>query len=332
MLAYAGKANFEFRAVDLPQVIRDTRRLIQASVPKHVTPAMNFATDCKAIQADPTQLRQVAMNLIINGAEAIGASAGTVTVDVQGHVLDAPPAGAVYVSPNFRAGAFVMLSVADTGCGIPADQLQRVFEPFYSTKFTGRGLGLSAVHGIIGSHGGALEVTSTPGGTTFRAYFPATAIHAASIESRHPPALSPAADPKGTILVVDDEDAIRRVVVRALSRVGFACVTASEGREAVQLFQAAPARFRLVVVDLTMPIMDGKATMRAMREAHPGVRFVVMSGLASADALAQCGDEVVERFVEKPFDARAMVDAVCGALEGTLSVEPPPLAQPLEIP
>ncbi len=316
MLAYAGKGSFEFRTVDVAQIIRDTSRLIQASVPKNVTLHMAFAANCRAIQADPTQLRQVVMNLIINGAEAIGAKAGSVSVKVEGRHLAEPPETAVFVSPNFRAGAFVELSVADTGCGIAHDQVRRVFEPFYSTKFTGRGLGLSAVQGIIGSHGGVLDLDSSGAGTTFRAFFPATSTDATRIESRRPPPMLPAAEGRGTILVVDDEDAIRSVVVRALSRVGFACVTASEGREAVQLFQAAPARFRLVVVDLTMPVMDGKATMRAMREAHSDVRFVVMSGLASADALAQCGDEVVERFVEKPFDAQAMVDAVFAALDG----------------
>ncbi len=329
MLAYAGKGSFEFRTVDVAQIIRDTSRLIQASVPKNVTLHMTFAPHCRAIQADPTQLRQVVMNLIINGAEAIGAKAGSVKVNVEATEITEPPETAVFVSPTFRAGAFVELTVADTGCGIADDLVRRVFEPFYSTKFTGRGLGLSAVQGIIGSHGGVLDLTSSAEGTTFRAYFPATALDTVRVDSRRPPPALPPTEGKGTILVVDDEDAIRSVVVRALSRVGFACVTAAEGREAVQLFQAAPARFRLVVVDLTMPVMDGKATMRAMREAHADVRFVVMSGLASADALAQCGDEVVERFVEKPFDAQSMVDAVFAALDGG---SPSAVAQAKEMP
>jgi two-component system cell cycle sensor histidine kinase/response regulator CckA len=322
MLAYAGKGRFVVEAINLSRLIEELAHLLNVSISKKVLLRCQLAEELPTIDADPAQMRQVVMNLVINAAEAIGDVEGVIALStgvmqcdevyLRGGGLIEPPA----------PGRYVYLEVTDTGCGMDAETQARIFDPFFTTKFAGRGLGLAAVLGIVRTHRGMLKVESERGrGTTFRILFPASAKTAA------PAALGGTRPPwrgTGTILLVDDEEPVRVVGTRMLQRCGFTVLTAADGREAVELFRAHRAEIACVLLDLTMPRMDGEETYRELRRLQPDVRVVLASGYSDQEISRRFRGAALAGFIEKPY----RVGTLSAKLHEALAPGPAPAGPP----
>jgi len=316
MLAYAGKAAFITAPVNLTVLVRDTAALLEATVGRRVRLELDTAEQLPAVLGDATQLRQIVMNLVINAADAIGdRTDGTVEVRTFAREL-APEFFATAVqSPVRKAGNYVGLEVADNGSGMSPEILKRIFEPFYTTKFSGRGLGLAAVLGIVQSHQGALFVESSPGwGTVFRLFLPASAAKAESSGTR--PA-SPPASLAGTVLVVDDEPAVRLVALKALRATGLEIIEAADGQAALLAFAQRAADINLVLLDLTMPGLSGEETLRQLRALAPKLPVIIMSGYSEGETMGRCASLGVSGYLAKPFEVSSLVTRLRPFLAGS---------------
>jgi CheY-like chemotaxis protein len=299
MLAYSGRGRLALEPVELSGLVEEMAGLLRASISKRVQLHLDVAPGLPVLEADATQLRQVAMNLITNASEAIAEEGGAISVRTgstagnRAYLVDHP------WNENLPEGEYVFLEVSDTGCGMDEETRRKIFEPFFTTKFTGRGLGMAAVLGIVRKHGGAVHVSSEPGrGSTFRVLLPVREMSAAVVE----PVLERAREPReGTILVVDDEPIVRRVVARMLERAGHSVVVASNGMEGVDTFAARPDEIAAVVVDLTMPDIGGGEVLARVRSLRPGIPVVLMSGYTQEDFDTQFTGKERVAFLHKPF-------------------------------
>jgi PAS domain S-box-containing protein len=317
LLAYAGKGQFIVEPVHLSDLVRHITDLIRSSIPRSVHLLLELDPDIPAVQADAGQLQQLIMNLVINAAEAVGdkgsgaviARTGAQSVDetyIREFEMDAA-AGASGLS----VGRYVYLEVIDTGTGMDEATKARIFDPFFTTKFTGRGLGLAATLGIVRSHKGALSVSSLPGaGSTFRVLFPAVT---AEIVVPEEPAEA-REKVSGTVLVVDDEDVVRRTVKVALEGRGFEVVVAENGREAIELLRKNGDQISLVLLDLTMPVMSGEETLQRLREIRADVPVIISSGYSEAEARRRMGNMGALTFIQKPYTGARLVEAISGVL------------------
>jgi PAS domain S-box-containing protein len=283
MLAYAGKASFALERVGLRELVEEMAHLLKTAMSKKAILTLNLEKGLPPIEADPSQIRQIVMNLIINASEAIGDRSGVITVSVGATRCDEECLRRTQLHDDLVPGRYVHLEVTDTGHGMDAETRSRIFEPFFSTKFTGRGLGLAAVLGIVRSHKGALKVYSELGkGTTFKVLFPA-------MEDAGKDALTNASSPladwrgKGTILLVDDEESLTALGTRMLEHLGFTVLTAADGMQAVELYRERGKEIDLVLMDLTMPHMDGAEAFGELRRLNPEVRVVLASGYSHED-------------------------------------------------
>ena len=311
MLAYSGRSRFVTERINCSQQVRAITSLLAASIPKNVVLQQELADGLPAIEADAGQLQQLIMNLVINGAEAVGAVPGSVTVSTRvEQVSEEFLARATFVG-DVSPGAYVLFEVRDTGCGMDDATVARIFDPFFTTKFTGRGLGLAAVLGIVRGHKGAINVRSRPGGgTTFQVLFPAARGEA---HAPTPSTAEPAAVGRGTILVVDGEEIVRCTAKFALERYGYRVLLASDGREALETFARRSGDVSLVLLDITMPSMDGEATFRELRKIRPDAAVLGSSGYSEAEALARFGDGL-SGFIQKPYTAERLAQKVQSCL------------------
>ncbi len=316
MLAYAGRGKFVLARVDLNALVTEMSQLLQVSISKKVELRYDMASGLDAIDGDPSQIQQVVMNLITNAAEAIGDRVGTITLRTGLIRLEAGQQPASYGAEPLPEGECVYLVVADTGSGMDPATLGRIFEPFFTTKFTGRGLGLAAVQGIMRSHHGMLTVDTVPDqGTTFSVFFPVASVVASTASAVEPTQLSGAArHGAGTVLIVDDEEPIRSVARRALERAGYRVLDAPDGAKAMHLFRAHLGEIGAVVLDLTMPVMDGRQVLKHLRAINPDVRVVLSSGFSEHDlsARGETGDEL---FLQKPYMLGELLDTVRAAMD-----------------
>ncbi len=305
MLAYSGRGRFVVQQLDLGQLVEETAQMLQISISKKAVLRFHLEKNLPPVDADATQLRQVIMNLVINASEAIGDKSGVIALTTGLTRVDRAYLGGTMLAPELAEGEYVFLEVSDNGCGMGAETQARIFDPFYTTKFTGRGLGLAAVLGIVRGHKGALKVYSEKGrGTTFKLLFPiATGLGEAAAEVPVAPARWQG---RGTVLVVDDEETIRSTVARMLRLTGFEPVLVCDGREAVEVYRAEPGRFALVLLDLTMPHMDGEETFTELRRLRADVRVVLMSGFNQQEALVRFPGKGLASFLQKPFDMEAL--------------------------
>jgi CheY-like chemotaxis protein len=297
--------------MNLEQQARQIVALIAASISKGVKVELDFAPDLPAVEGDAGQLQQLIMNLVINGAEAIGEDGGTVTVSTRLREIDRDYVKDNLAGDNIPPGSYLVLEVHDTGSGMDAATQARIFDPFFTTKFTGRGLGLAAVLGIVRGHQGALTVYSEPGnGTTFKVFLP---IAGASVEAAVEP--SPVTDLRGegTILVVDDEEVILRTVRAALERYGYTVVSAGGGEEAAQILQQMGGGIKLILLDMTMPVISGEQTLHLLRAIRPDVPVIATSGYNEVEALRRFGVGI-SGFIQKPFTPRKLAEKIHSVL------------------
>jgi PAS domain S-box-containing protein len=302
ILAYAGKGEFVVENVNISAVVRKTMKLIGGAIPGNVKVELALEEELPAVLADDTQMEQVAMNLILNAAEATGERGGKVAVRTGVQDLDSAAAER-YDIGNPKPGPYVVLEVEDTGIGIDASIKPNIFDPFFTTKFMGRGLGLAALSGIVRALKGAVLVDSTLGeGATFRVLLPASA--ARELETEQYP-----------ILVVDDEETVRQVAEFALRRGGYDVAVTADGQEAVNLFRERNGRFALVLLDMTMPGMSGEEVFRHLKTIRSDVPIILSSGFNEQEATRRFGGLGVADFLQKPYTSRALLRKIEKALE-----------------
>ncbi len=323
LLAYSGRTHIEFRPLDASALVRDTVELLAVSVGARCRLRADTPAGLPAVEADRSQLQQVVMNLVMNAAEALGEAGGDVTVRTSLVDADRDLLAQGYVDDDLQPGRYVAVEVADTGRGMPEDVRRRIFEPFFSTKSQGRGLGLAAALGIVRRHRGTMIVRSAAGaGTTFVARAPASAARVEPPAAPVGPATHAPLVAGGLVLVVDDEAGVRRVAVRMLERAGFATREASDGAEAVEMFERGPEAFRAVLLDLTMPRLGGEEALAAMRARRPAVPVVLASGYHEPEIVRRLRHDTALAFVQKPYKSEDLL-ARLGEVLGATSVSPP---------
>jgi PAS domain S-box-containing protein len=301
MLAYVGKGQSELKRVDLPALVEEMTHLLKTSINKKAILNLNFEQGLPPIQADANQIRQIVMNLIINASEAIGERGGVITVSIGARESDLEYLRKTCLKNDLPAGLYVYLEVSDTGCGMDEETLQRIFEPFFTTKFTGRGLGLAAALGLVQTHNGALCLQSAPGkGTTFTVLFPALPVRE-EVRADATGTSTAAWQGSGTVLLVDDEASVRHVVRMMIEYLGFSVLTAADGRQALDLYRERGGEITLVVLDMTMPRLDGVETFRELRRIDPKACVILSSGYAEEDVVSQLAGKGLSGFIQKPY-------------------------------
>ena len=298
LLAYSGKGQFVIEPVALGAVVSELAPMLTVVVPKAARLEVDVADGPTVIMGDRSQLEQVVMNLITNAAEALDGGPGEIVARVSRIArADQPP--------------HVVLEVRDTGRGMTTDTAARMFDPFFTTKGAGRGLGMSAVLGIVRSHHGRIEVASQPGdGTGFRLEFPA---HDAEVATTPPPRAEEPDGPRGTVLVVDDEAAIRASVSAILGYLGYDVIQAEDGAAAVAIVERG-VPLAAALVDMTMPVLSGPDTAQALARLAPGLAIVMTSGYSEEAAALQLGEIRVGGFLQKPFGLDELAQALARAL------------------
>ena len=316
MLAYSGKGRFVVHPVDVNSLVREMAQLLQTVISKRAALRFAFASNLPPVEADATQLRQIVMNLITNASDALSGEDGVITLRTGIRHATREFLRSSYVDDELPEGTYAFIEVEDSGCGMDAGTIQRIFDPFFSTKFTGRGLGLAATLGIVRGHRGTIKVDSKPSsGTTFTILLPCSVadstIAAAGMTPRRERFRG-----SGAVLVVDDDETVRLVAQHMLERSGFTVLTARDGSEAVSTFRAARDKIALVLLDLTMPALSGEEAFRAMRQVRPDVRVVLMSGYSSQELAARFGAEGLAGFIQKPFRVDELEACLTAALAG----------------
>jgi PAS domain S-box-containing protein len=314
LLAYAGKGRFVIEPIDISALVREIAALIQTSIPKNVQLRLELADDLQSIEADVSQVQQVVMNLVINGAEAIAQNDnGSVVVATRMQNVDEHyPLTTLDGAPELPAGRYVSLDIHDTGCGMDEATLSHIFDPFFTTKFAGRGLGLAAVQGIVRGHKGAMKIYSRPGeGTTFKVLFPATQQAPAPKKAIIPHI----AATSELILVIDDEEIIRRTARSMLEREGFTVVVAENGKEGVDLFQVLSEKVAAVLLDMTMPVMNGEEAYSRLKAIKSGVKVILSSGYNEVEAVQRFAGKGLVGFIQKPYSADTLREKIRMALQ-----------------
>lgn len=314
MLAYSGRGRFEIRPLDLNAVVREMAYLLEVSISKNVTMTFDLSEDLPGIEGDVTQLRQVVMNLITNASEAIGNSGGGVQLVTESIRLEDRCVLTAGVEERLPSGDYVRLRVTDDGCGMSEETAARIFEPFFSTKFTGRGLGLAAVLGIIRGHHGAIEVRSSPDeGTTIEVLLPVAQSRAEVPVTRD--ASCEEWTSSGRVLVIDDEEMVIDVASLILESAGLDVVSAPDGSAGIRQLRELGDDLRLVLLDLTMPGLSGDETFAELRAISPSVPIVLMSGYDEDEVAGRFADSKPDGFVHKPFLREQLLAGVRQALD-----------------
>jgi PAS domain S-box-containing protein len=309
LLTFARRsAQTEQSPLDPNAVVGEVVKLLERTIDKAISIEPHLAGDLKRVKGDTSQLHQALLNLCLNARDAMPAG-GKLIIETQNVRLgEATTFHDLHVEP----GDYVVLSVTDTGVGMEPSVQQRIFEPFFTTKEHGRGLGLAMVYGIVRGHGGVVHVYSVPGqGTTFKIYLPALRDTAAA------PATLQKTVPGGqeTVLIVDDEEDVRRVLQRILERGGYTVIVAQSGTQAAELYRQRSSAIELVVLDVIMPRMGGQETFRRLRELNPGIRVLLSSGYSESGQTAEILEEGARGFLQKPYDVETVLRKVRQTLD-----------------
>jgi CheY-like chemotaxis protein len=312
MLAYAGKGSFLIEPVNVSELVREISALLSSSISRQVKIELDLSDGLPPVEADPAQIQQIVMNLVINGAEAIGDQPGTVHVSTSVKDMDGPSTGQMRGADELLPGLYVAIEVEDNGSGMDQSTMEQIFDPFFTTKFTGRGLGLAAALGIVRSHRGGIAVYSEPGrGSRFCVFLPATGTRA---QARETAKTASELNGTGTILVIDDEVFVRRAAQAALERYGYRVLTAENGQVGVDLFRRLSGQIHLVLLDLTMPVMSGEATLEQIRRIRRNVPVLLSSGFDDSEAVRKFSHGGPAEFVQKPYTSTALAEKVKRAL------------------
>jgi nitrogen-specific signal transduction histidine kinase/CheY-like chemotaxis protein len=330
LLAYAGKGQVFAATFNLSDLVSRSTQLLVSSIPKNAELVFHPSEQVLPINADPSQIEQVVMNLVINAGEAMPPHTDG-RIEITTSIIEVAPEVARAQAPAFdvRAGQFVCLGVTDNGSGMDEATLARVFDPFFSTKFTGRGLGLAAVQGIVRSCGGFIEVhSSSRAGSTFRVFIPVAAKKPAAeiLASARARASREGGLRHGAILVVDDEELVRELACMTLRSHGHKVLEAKNGKDALDVLAGASPLPSIVLLDLTMPVMGGEELVPILNRDYTGLRIIVTSGYPEEEVRRGFRPDAVAAFLQKPYTVTALADKVARTLESSGPDERTPAA------
>lgn len=312
VLSFARGLEGKHTTVQVRHLILEIAHIVKETFPKSIEFCMDIASNLWTVSGEPTQLHQILMNLVVNALDAMP-NGGILTISAENSIVDENYAK---IHIDARVGAYIAIAISDTGTGIEPQVIERIFEPFFTTKSIGKGtgLGLSTVMGIVKSHGGFVHVYSEVGqGTQFKVYLPA--LQATEIPESQDPEL-----PLGQgelILVVDDESAIREVTKTSLETYNYKAITASDGMEAVDLYQKYQSEISVVLTDMMMPLMDGPTTINTLQKINPQVKIIAVSGLNLSDKLTAATNIGVKTFLFKPYSAKELLKTINVVLHST---------------
>ena len=307
LMIYGAKENPVFEPVNVSLVIEDILQLIKVSISKQVTLQLDLAKGLPPAYANPAQLRQIVMNLVTNASEAIGDQQGLIRIGLERVRLTRD--SELTDPTNLPKGDYLKLEVSDTGSGMSPEVQFRIFDPFYSTKQAGRGLGLAVVHGILRSHGGAINVISAPGqGTTIRVFLPYAGKRAKAqrgVRSSGPAKMS---DRTGTILIVDDEDLLRTTVSKLLRKNGFEVIEAGDGSAAMDLLRSHKDAADLVLLDVSLPGISSRDVLEEVQRMQPALKIIITSAYGKEVVDASFAGLRVDHFIRKPFQIAELLN------------------------
>ncbi len=310
MLAYSGRGAFMVRSLRLSDFVDEMSALFEAAIPKKIRIQYDHEGDDPIIDGDAEQIEQLVMNLVTNAVESIGSKRGTITIRTGRMEVNEAYLRGTYLDDDLPAGRYAFLEVADTGRGMDAETRKKVFDPFFSTKFAGRGLGLAAVLGVVRGHRGAVRVESEPGrGSVFRVLFPALAREEPACRRRGESDVTDA-NRSQTVMVVDDEVQVRQLASKALETRGYQVVLAEDGETCIGLFEEDPERYDVIVLDLTMPDLDGTEVLERLRAIRPDVRVILSSGYAEQDVVRRFAGKELTAFLHKPYVPATLLELV----------------------
>ena len=315
MLAYSGRGKFVIQWLDLSRVVGDLARLLHVSVSKKARLEYEFCDDLPPIEADATQVQQIVMNLMTNASDALGDETGVIGVRTGLIHADENYLANAYLDEDLANGPYAYVEVSDTGCGMDEETKARIFDPFFTTKFTGRGLGLAAVLGIVRGHGGTIKIDSTPGkGTTTRVLFPCAdeaVAGRAQVECSSEDVAAPEYwQGTGKVLVVDDEEVVRSLAKSILEEAGYSVMTARDGKEGVEMFSECADEITVVLLDLTMPNMDGEETFRELCKIRSDVPVILSSGYNEEEIATRFDGQGLAGFIHKPYHVQNLMETL----------------------
>ncbi|MCU1239062.1 MAG: sensor hybrid histidine kinase [Candidatus Solibacter sp.] len=307
MLAYSGRGQFVLERVDLSRMVEQTVRLLESVISKKAVLTLDLAPDLPMVEGDLSQVRQMLINLASNASDALEDRSGEIWIRTGLMWAENGELSSLHAGHTVPAGLYVYLEVADTGSGMDADTVGRIFDPFFTTRFAGRGLGLPAVMGITRAHRGSIRVVSAPSqGTTVRIFFPALQDAETKVQDTREAETS--AFPRaGTILVVDDEEPIRRLTRAVLEDAGLTVLSAADGNEALRVFHEHCGEIHAVLLDLTMPGIDGAEVFQSIHRLRPETRVVLCSGYNECEFTSRLGEERPAAFLRKPYQPRELL-------------------------
>ena len=312
ILDYVAPTKLITELTDLRSLVESMSKLLEACCSARVELRYDLEPSAPPIRAAPTELRQILMNLVTNASESLRDRSGSIHVRIGALDLDRKGLDGLLFGEGLPTGAYGFLEVSDDGPGVPEDLRERIFDPYFSTKISGRGLGLAIVLGVVRSHGGAIDLETSPGsGTRFRALFPASVAVAG--ERSVPSADTVPRLPTGTVLFVDDEAAIRRLATRALESLGLRALTAADAEEALDLLRGSQDSVQAIVLDLTMPGLASEDAITALRALRPETPILMTSGFSSAGVQTLLAREGVAGFLQKPFSLDQLATALGSA-------------------
>lgn len=315
MLSYSGKGSLVLQPVDLSEVVHEASSVYEDEIDGTASVSYKLSKHLPAIEADREQLRQVVIALVLNAAEALEGKPGTIIVSTSAGYCDRSMLESPYLPELAPEGEYLTLEVSDPGTGMDKDTRKSLFDPFYSTKFAGRGLGLAVVLGVVREQGGIVQVESKPGSTTLRVRLPVLARKLISPVPQATPTDSSGSSSK-LVLVVDDEISVRNTIRDMLVSEGFSVLVAEDGLDALTQFQSRMNEIDCLILDLTMPGLDGVATLQRLRAIKPDVRAIVASGYSERVITERFGEQP-SAFLRKPFTITAMLAALNSVLGQT---------------
>jgi two-component system, cell cycle sensor histidine kinase and response regulator CckA len=309
MLAYSGRGRYVSEPIDLNDLIRENTELFRSSIPRIISMDISLAAGQVCMSGSPAQIQQVIMNLITNAFEAIGDRTGEITI-LTGAI------NAEGIAPGEKkdlpTGRYIFLEVRDNGSGMTPDVKAHLFEPFFTTKFTGRGLGMAAVQGIVQAHKGRITVDSETGsGSTIRIFFPETpCVEPRPRTGTHPAARWKRTGVTGTVIIVDDEDDSRDLALELVAELGFTARGAVHGRQALEILQQEGEACVCILLDMTMPVMDGAETFREIRKISRTLPVILCSGFNEQDVLQKVVQDGHSTFLQKPYRPTLLTDQI----------------------
>jgi CheY-like chemotaxis protein len=307
LLAFSRRTVLKPKILDLNEVVRESEKMLRRLIGEDVQFTAILSPELKPVKVDPSQLSQVIMNLVVNARDAMP-TGGALTIETANVELDPTSAAKI---PEGKPGRYVVLAVTDTGTGMTPEVRAHIFEPFFTTKEPGKGtgLGLPTVYGIVKQSGGFISVYSEPNrGTSFRIYFPIAEGRVSAGKSSR--SVKPLAGGTETILLVEDEDAVRSIVRVVLQRAGYTVLEANRGREALRVAAAHPGPIHLLITDVVMPEMGGRQVVAHLTATRPGLKVLYLSGHTD-DAVVRHGvSEAKMAFLQKPFTIEALMNKI----------------------